>query len=667
MAYSTLVITVNSVPTVGTRINIIDTPLLMSISEQFELNRTQIGQVSVSPSDSVANVIYNLRDAINLDSNLINVYRFFINLSDSTLTITSKNTLSQFAEVQNTTEGALTIAITNEIPEPVFTINSVSISEATTSPCENVKATITTNEQADTIASPISQVVTTNPLVIDLPRDEKIIISLVKGGVTKTQTINVPKLLSTYFELNILNTPSSASVTVNNTFLKTPLFTLEYSIDNITWQSSNYFNGLTEGDYTIYIRDSIGCSTTKTFSVDTFTANLVDYDAIAEVSNLNPIRYKEVIQWDETSPKTPNNTLSFEEDVKLPNTSFTQPFITTDTPITQVKTNYSSVSAKIIDTEGNDTSITVFKMTENMNVTDVRDGLVLGTNYNGLNYVSVKFSGGNTYDKTTLLANGDYNLGTSVPTWLNAGDYVNIQGAGWHKVLEIVYNTDAYVIVLNLLVGDFTLTLGTYKITSIYNTVDFERYEFTPVLTGLSGYYQIQIDLTDAEFVSKTYLSEWLNISTAHLGTKLIEYYNTENNEINFNTGFVGCIRIPLADDLKWKTSTEQDIYVTDTNTVNLDSKYRGFWDFSSRPLPTMMAEKLALILLQDRLFINKVNYLAEEAIESNTVGSQYQIKASLVKANYVYNNNSGLGIGEVVLEGTPLMITNAGGFLLVE
>lgn len=33
----------------------------------------------------------------------------------------------------------------------------------------------------------------------------------------------------------------------------------EYSLDNITYQASNYFNGLAPGEYTIYVRDSNGC------------------------------------------------------------------------------------------------------------------------------------------------------------------------------------------------------------------------------------------------------------------------------------------------------------------------------------------------------------------------------------------------------------------------
>lgn len=40
-----------------------------------------------------------------------------------------------------------------------------------------------------------------------------------------------------------------------------------YSIDNITYQSSNTFSGLTAGNYTLYITDALGCTATKAFTI----------------------------------------------------------------------------------------------------------------------------------------------------------------------------------------------------------------------------------------------------------------------------------------------------------------------------------------------------------------------------------------------------------------
>ncbi|WP_428743238.1 hypothetical protein [Tenacibaculum sp.] len=656
----------NSNPAEGTKVNVYDSYTGINIQEEFYPLRSTAGESEII-SESVIGTAYRYSVNIYVDYNVTSLYTITHDALTNEVTILANNPNSVFSIVSNTTAGAVTTTISNVTPPTVFSISSITISEATTSPCDNVKLTITCNEQADSISSPVSQVVGANPFVIDVPRQNKITVSMVKDGVTVTSYVNVPKLLSSFFNVNLLQTPSNATATVNNTFVYTPAFTLEYSLDNSTWQSSKSFNALAEDDYTVYVRDNIGCSTSLNFSVDSFTPNLLDYEGICEISNLNPIRYKENVTWTSSILKTPENTLSFEENIELPNKSFTQPFTTEDIIPTQIKTNYNTLSAKIIDDSGTETALTITKKTNNMNITDVRDAVVLGTTHNGLNYVSLKYSGGNTYDPITLLDNGDYNIGTSVPDFMNKGDYANIQGVGWYKVLDVVYSNDAYVLILNLLVGDFPLTLGTYKITSVYNSVDFERYEFNCDFTALSGYYKVQVDVSDSSFGSKSYLSEWLYIKDSHPRTHLIRYYNSENNEINFNTGFIGTIRVPYIESMKWKPNTEQDIYVTDTNTIPIENKYRGFWDFTVRPLPTKMAEKLAMILLQDRLFINTESYLTEGEIESNPIGGQYQIKANLVKSDYVFNIYGGLGAGELVFEGTPLAIDPNGGFLLVE
>lgn len=662
---SSIALEFHSQPADGTKITIVDSLTGISMTETFKPTRTEVGQ-SVIGSD-LQQTVFNYNKYFGIDYNNTSLYTISYNTLLQTVSISANNVNSQFSVSENTTAGAVTTSINNEAPPVVFGIDSIAISEASVNPCDNVKLTIETSEEAEWILSPVTQSVNTNPLVIDVPREENITVTMSLDGVNKSQTISVPKLLASYFDLDVINTPSGASVRVNKNYLYAPLFSLTYSLDDSTYQSSNYFPNLSEGDYTVYIKDSIGCKVSIDFTVDEFVANVVDYDAICEVSNLNPIRYKVNESWSSTVLKTPNNTLSFEENVKMPNKAFVQPFVKTDAPITQIKTNYSTVEAKIIDNQGNETSLTVSKRTNNMNITDVRDAVVLGTTYNNQNYVAVKFSGGKTYNPITLAENGDYNMGESVPDWINKDDYLNIQGVGWYKVLDVVYNTNAYVVVVNLLFADFPLTAGTFKVSTVYNAIDFERYEFVPNLATLEGYYKIQIDISDSDFGSKSFLSEWLDIKAEHPNTKLIQYYNSENNEINFNTGFVGAIRLPLADDLTWKTNTEQEIYVTDTNTVNLESKYRGFWDFRSKLLPTMMAEKIALILIQDRLFIDTVNYLTEGEIETKPVGSQYQIIANLVKSDYVFNSNSGLSIGEITVQGVPLAISPSGGFLLVE
>ena len=668
MANSKVVLTFNSNPSVDERVAFYDvlTGATLVMSETFKNSRSQIGEASISPTIDQTMFSYIL--AFNIDYNNTNLYLVYADYNLKTVTIESTNINSDFVETLDPGLTSIDIDITNEDPPAPFTMGDITISEATTTPCDKVKLTINTSDQADSISSPVSQPVGANPFIIDVDRKKNINVSMIKGGVTVSKTLYIPKLLSSYFKANIVSTPTYGAVSISNTFELTPLFTLEYSLDNILWKSSNYFNNLGVGSYTCYIRDNIGCSTSIDFEITSFTPNLVDYDGICEISNLNPIRYKEDVVWDDSNPKTPSNTLSFEEDVTGPNKYYTQPFEQKDTISTQIKTNYSTISAKTIDVDGNETALTVTKMTANMNITDIRDGYIVSAEYNDRDYVSIKYSGGKVYDSVTQAEIADYNIGENVPSWMNKDDYVNIEGVGWYKVLEVIYSVDAYVLVINLLATDYPLTLNsTQKITSIYNAVDYENYECPIDFLSYDGYYKVEISISDNAFGTKSYTSEWLNIKESHGKQFVIEAYNSENNEINFSTGFSIKLRVPRIVDLEWSPNTEQDIYVTDTNTVPLENKYRGFWKFISSILPTVMAEKLLLILLQDRLKINGVTYETEGSPESKRLNSQYQIIANLVKSDYVFNSNENKGVGLITIEGTALAINSEGGLLLVE
>jgi hypothetical protein len=669
MANSKIKITINNLPSENDSITIADTidGIAFNMLETFKTTRSNLYESQIG--NSVNECAYYLSQALSLDYNNLSIYS--IKVIDNEIVINSSNEKSIFSEASNTTGGDVTVNITNATPPEVFTIDELTISEASINACDNFEVSVETNNQADNITSPISQSINSNPFVFELQRSSNLsIITLDRNNITATQSIRVPLLLASYFDINIVSTPSNGAINVTK---KEPLtlsnlLVIEYSLDNTNWFSSGYFNNLDEGDYTLYIRDNIGCKVTKSFSISEFTPNLLDYNSLCEISNLNSIRYKENVTWNDYVLKTPFNTLSFEENVKLPNKSFTQLFVKDDIVTTQIKTNYETVTAKLIDNEGNETSLLVEKKTDNMNIYDVRDGVVDSVSYNNSSYTGIKFSGGKTYNSSTLEETGDYNIGENVPEWINKDDYINVEGVGWYKVLDIIYSDDAYTVCINLLVNDFPYsTPKTLKITSVYNAVDYENYEFVLNCSALEGFYKLEVNATDSSFGSKQFVSEWLNIKEQHLNTVLIECYNSENNEINYNTGIKHKMRLKLAEDLKWKSNSEIEVYVTDTNTVNLDTKYRGFWDLSAYPLPTIMAEKLVLMLLQDRLFIDTVNYICEGEPESTPIGSQYQIKANLVKSDYVYELYSGKGEITINADGIPLSINQAGGFLLVE
>jgi hypothetical protein len=76
-------------------------------------------------------------------------------------------------------------------------------------------------------------------------------------GAALTATIN---------QTNVsCNGLSNGSITITVNAPGTAPF--QYSLDNITFQASNIFNGLVAGNYTVYFRDNLGCTGTQNITI----------------------------------------------------------------------------------------------------------------------------------------------------------------------------------------------------------------------------------------------------------------------------------------------------------------------------------------------------------------------------------------------------------------
>jgi hypothetical protein len=211
-------------------------------------------------------------------------------------------------------------------------------------------------------------------------------------------------------------------------------------------------------------------------------------------------------------------------------------------------------------------------------------------------------------------------------------------------------------LVLNFLSVVANLTNNTKVITSTqYNLVDYERYEVIFDTSALSGKSQIKIAGTDSKtnYPDTTFLSELQEVSEVLSEPHyFLEYYNTTNNEINFNTGISFKLRVPKVYSLKWTPNSENDTYTTDRNTVLLESRIREFYEFNARPVPTAIGQLIVLAIQQDRLFIDGLNYIIEAEPSNKPFGGTNlnQVKATIVKSNYVFDTDSGKDGQEVVI-----------------
>lgn len=86
------------------------------------------------------------------------------------------------------------------------------------------------------------------------------------SGTLITTVIAGPPFVTTLSKTDVLCFASATgTITVTPPASGAPPY--EYSLDNITWQSSNIFSGLISGTYTVYYREANGCSGTQTITL----------------------------------------------------------------------------------------------------------------------------------------------------------------------------------------------------------------------------------------------------------------------------------------------------------------------------------------------------------------------------------------------------------------
>lgn len=594
--------------------------------------------------DDILNVVNLLENGYNST----NRYTITPDYTANTIEVLDNIGSTLFSEETNNTFGRLTTLIENGTVIVPISITSITAQENGLNPCFLVQLEILTNQQATQITSPVNQSVATNPFTItDITRDSinDIVVALNDANTYTTQNIYVPLLNSSYFDLQIVKSPSSNVVNVISLYDREPAFDIEYSLDGVTYYSSSSFSGLAVGNYTLYVRDSIGCSFSTPFEITAFEPNVFERTPFFRVSNQNSL----ITVKNETIDNintfcNPTNTLSFQEGSEINYRNFKQLFQTTDGVIKQqFKSNYETVVIKLVDCDDNETILTQTQKTQNFDITDVRDVTINSFNYQNSSFVGVQYVTGNTYDPDTLDVTGQYNLGTQVPDFMNVDGYIQIQGAGWYRVKDIEYYNGIETLILDVLETSFpfAVTGQTLRGTAIYNVLPYEVFEFEFDCNSLSGDYYITYEATDSEFDQVSYITEWFNVSVEQRNTYLLQYYNTENNETNYSFGIRNKLRIPYIRTLDYIPNDTQDVYLTDTNAVSIETSYRDFFGLSTVPIPLGFVRKIGLAVSNDRLFLNGLSLLKNAELESTRVGvnNLYNLTIQFIRSDYAFTS----------------------------
>jgi hypothetical protein len=437
---------------------------------------------------------------------------------------------------------------------------------------------------------------------------------------------------------------------------------MEYSLDGTDWQSSNTFNSLAIGNYTLYVRDNFGCSFQKDFSVNAFGSGTPYF----YISKSNSIRFANRITWgDSANYKTDENTLSSEAFAKDANLAYQeiQQFQSADVITTQFKSNYDTNTAKIIKSDLSEVNVPVFKKTNNIGIKDKRDARLYDLRDGK---TGIYFTSGNIYDFDTNAVTASHFLNGTVPDWAIYGSYIKVNN-DWFLIEEVIFdetkNADVIVISDNYSGSEMAVVVG-----SIYNLFNYEVYEFAiDMVDYIDQYFQVRINNTSSNFPEIIHLSEKIWCKVKHDKVLEIRYSNSTNTDMFYATGIENLIRIPYT-FFKGKTDEESDVHKTDTNTILLNAQNYEVDEIVFEPVTKEIWRKLTQALSHENLTINGVGYVKNGNF--NTEGpldesNLYVLTATMIKTGSVYNSqiSGSLDFNTTSIE-IPGLISTEDGFV---
>lgn len=676
MANSVIKIKFNNPAQLFDRVNIFDDNSGVQIMSLYYTNDAFFddgsGQgFSIPITGDITEDVNNAYNFIQNNYNVTNAYNVTRNYATNEIEIVDNIGNKIFSESSNNTNGRITTDITNLQDIPPITITNISVLENATDPCNLYDIEITTNVDSGNITRPVNQPITDFTSVITgVSRDsvDNLDITVSNESGFTNRVIYTPKIQEPNFDLRVisnLNNTSTLNIVYDLQANYSTDFSIEYSLDNVNFFNSTSFSNLEVGNYTLYIRDNIGCSLSIDFEVTEQELNVFQRVPIFNVSNSNGL----ISVRRSNGLKNPLNSLSYETETGVNRRDFVQLYEKTDGLLTQqFESSYENVTVTLVDCQGNENNILFEQKSNNSNITDVRDVTLTTVSYLDQSYVGVKYVSGNTYDPDTLAKNGEYFLGSLTPSFMDTGDGIILEGLGTFRVQDKVFKDNTQVLVLDILQFNFPIDITgqTIKGTTKYNQLDYELFEYSLDTSVLDGSYYIKYNATDSEFEDINEVTEWFNVSEKQDQTYLIEYYNSENNETNYSTGIRNKIRVPYDIELEYLPTDTQEVYNTDTNSVSIETTYRDSWKLYTESMPLQMVRKIGLAISNNRLFINGLSVNKSENIESEPItGSNlYKMVIQFISADYAYSSIS--QNGSIILpSGQPLNIGNEGNGLL--
>lgn len=608
-------------------------------SVRYEANKVQIGTPTANDGETTA---INFIKAFESDYNVAGLFVVSRDVNEVTIKCTEYgidfDNISAPVSVSTSTQ-------TGTIP---FEITDVSFTSGST--CSKITVSVTTSLLADEIIEPIEENPTTNPIVFEYDRGLSFDMHVRRGAVHKYRVVGTPSnFFPSGINLIINDNPAGSSVEIR---AAAPFLTFTYSLNGVTYQSSNIFSNLVGGSYIAYVKDQYGCVTQKAFELDGFGIN----SAYFHLPESNSIRFANRVTFGDCGNyKNDFNTLSCEADVPLPYKEIQQ-FQSCDVITTQFKSNYTTNAVSV-----NGVEFPLTKKTSFMRRKDKRDAVLCNLG-DGSTRTGIYFNSGNLYDYDTGADIGDYTLNGALPEWGKSGNFVKHPNGNWYLIEDVVYLESKSADVLVISTGVAPIFDFNTQVSSFYNIQNYEVYEFTiDFVAYINNTVQVVITATDAYFDNIEFASELISVKVRHENTIEIQYSNDENTDVYYATGITNKIRMPI-ERVDGAPIDETETYNTDTGTILLSTDVRKSDVFTFGDMTKQMMWKVVQALSHKNVTLDGVPYVKQSievdgALEETNL---YTVKATMIQSNSAYRSN-GLQFDESGMEIPGLIPTGTG------
>lgn len=551
--------------------------------------------------------------------------QFTANRIGNVVTITATYDGAEFSDFTSSPGGRVAAEITNVEFDPEFVLNGATLSAADTNQCTTIKVTLTGLNGTppyvwNTVLPGNAGLVGTAPrsdgnIDIEVEDDE---------GEISNIVVAVPKILSPsdISAVNITGDPSGLFGSVTVIMAAVAILTFEYSLDGVTFQAGNVFSGILPGTHTLYVKDQYGCTISQEFEVTLTTIRPPHYRLIPRTNSFGWHEMQAAVSYCSNPYNGYNAKPNSYKPLRYYNPKYFQPWCTNDSPQSQFRSNYDTLTAILMDivTEAAVPGhvITIDKISDNIGQRQIMDAKIYDR---GSGQTGVYFESGDYYDTSSTVI-GSYTLDGQLPEWVKVGQTFSLTGSaadGIFEIVQIIFDSELLVnaAIINRVYADIAEPI-TVKVDAAYNKLNYETYQFTTDLSAVpEGCYKVVLTMEDSltEYPTAVYETYDFIVTPANPDHVVMTSANHVDDgivygSIAFKQRFTGVF---YEEDYPSDYETSRD----SRKALNkLDGRVQRVFILDVVDVPFWVYEKLALFIAKEDVTVNGKEIQTDEPFE---------------------------------------------------